>query len=163
MSSLRYLPVGADELDSLVRLMAAFEAELAAIGGYEDGFDPIAAKAKLQRHGFGPGRLFDALLITEEGDALGYALYSIGFRAEGLQPTLFLSDIFVLAPHRSRGLGELLMRHLAGIAHARNVESLTWTVWRKNPAAIKFYKRLGAQAREEDLPMSLPVTDLLGD
>lgn len=159
--AISFVRVGRDDLDSLVDLMTRFEADMASIDGYENQFDPAAARAKLERHGFGKETLFEATLVLDAGQPRGYALYSLGFRAEGMRPTLFLSDLFVLAEHRSTGLGEALMRHLADMARQRGIETLTWSVWRKNPAAIKFYRRLGATGQEEDLPMSLSVADLL--
>ena len=46
---------------------------------------------------------------------------------------------------RSRGVGHLLLAHVANIAAARGCQSMNWAVLPWNEPAIRFYRRLGAE------------------
>ena len=44
--------------------------------------------------------------------------------------------------HQRRGIGTLLMRHLAAVARKQECSRIEWTTDRDNAAAQKFYERL---------------------
>ncbi len=100
----------------------------------------------LRRDGFGARPLFEAFLAELDGDVVGLAsCYHTYSTWEG--PTLFVLDLFVLAEHRHRGIGSLLLRRMAHEAHARGCRRLHWEVLKSNVSAIHFYQhKVGTRA-----------------
>jgi GNAT superfamily N-acetyltransferase len=72
------------------------------------------------------------------------ALASLAVHLPGpmLKGALFLKDIFVVEAWRGRGVGERMMRFLAGHCLARGYGRLDWTT--EDPRAVRFYEALGA-------------------
>jgi GNAT superfamily N-acetyltransferase len=60
------------------------------------------------------------------------------------RPGLFLEDLFVRAPFRSRGIGSALLRSVAATARREHCYGVRWEVLDWNQPAIEFYKKLGA-------------------
>jgi GNAT superfamily N-acetyltransferase len=55
-----------------------------------------------------------------------------------------LEDLFVRPEHRGAGIGQALIRSLAGIAADRGCGRFEWAVLDWNKPAIRFYESLGA-------------------
>lgn len=66
------------------------------------------------------------------------------------RPGLWMEDLFVLAGHRSRGIGRALLRALAKEALGRGCCKLEWSLQTRNVRGIVFYDRKGALVREEN-------------
>jgi GNAT superfamily N-acetyltransferase len=149
-----------DDMAAVATMAGKFHAWLAALDGSDPCFDAEATAAKLVRCGFGQRPLFSALIAEAKGEAggeaVGYALYNIGFWADSLQGMVLLSDLYVRGAWRSRGVGKALMDRLAEIGRG-GCEIVLWTVWTKNEAARRFYERLGAQAIDDERLMTWPI------
>jgi GNAT superfamily N-acetyltransferase len=104
----------------------------------------VITEADLVRDGFGQQPKFRALIAEWDGQAAGYALF-FGFYStwEG-RPGLFLEDLFVREPFRSKGIGRALLATVAGTAQRENCYGMRWEVLDWNQPAMDFYKRLGA-------------------
>jgi len=146
------------DMAAVAVLAGEFHAFLAAIDGSDPAFDVNGTRAKLERCGFGPEPLFACLIAESDGEAVGYAIYSIGFWADSLQGMVLLTDLFVRAAWRSRGIGKELMECLAEIGRERGCEIVVWTVWTKNDPAKRFYARIGAKAIDDERLMAWPIT-----
>ena len=72
---------------------------------------------------------------------------------------MFVDNLFVAEPYRSRGIGLALFRHIARIAVEKQYSVVQWDVNRLNARAIEFYRRLGAKPVSNDLFME----ELRGD
>lgn len=77
--------------------------------------------------------------------AVGYALFFENYASFRGQRGLYLEDLYVTQEARGQSVGEMLMRHLAGIAKERGAERIDWLVLVDNAPAIKFYEKLGAK------------------
>lgn len=143
-------PANRQDMPAVAAMAGEFHALLAAMDGSDPAFDVEAAEAKLTRSGFGPEPLFSGLIAEIDGEAVGYAIYNIGFWADGFQGMVLLTDLFVKEAWRSRGLGQQLMDRLAEIGKDRGCEIVMWTVWNKNPSARRFYERLGAKTIDDE-------------
>ena len=86
-----------------------------------------------------------ALLVEEDGTAIGFALYGFRYSSFAGQPSLWLEDLYVDESHRNKGAGALLMALLAQLAQHRNCTHLGWTADARNIAGVRFYQRLGAE------------------
>tara|TARA_B100000780_G_C21068271_1_gene429702 strand:- start:186 stop:410 length:225 start_codon:yes stop_codon:yes gene_type:complete len=53
--------------------------------------------------------------------------------------------LYVCAEHRGLGAGEVILKHLAQLALAKQCVRFEWRVLKWNDPAIKFYQSIGAQ------------------
>jgi ribosomal protein S18 acetylase RimI-like enzyme len=63
---------------------------------------------------------------------------------------MYLEDIYVRESARGLGVGESLIRQVAGIAVEQRCPRLEWIVLDWNESAIGFYRRLGAMPEPKD-------------
>ena len=82
-------------------------------------------------------------LSTAPPTPIGCAICQIGFSTFLAKPTLNLHDLFVLASHRDRGVGGMLMQSLHRAAEELGCGKVTLEVNRTNEAGQRFYRRLG--------------------
>lgn len=154
-------PAKRQDMAAVAAMAGEFHGFLAAIDDSDPSFDVAAAAAKLERCGFGRKLLFSALIAEAGadvgGEAVGYALYNIGFWADGLQGMVLLTDLYVREAWRSRGVGKALMDRLAEIGRDEGCELVVWTVWTENDQARRFYERLGAEAIDDERLMKWPI------
>ncbi len=108
-----------------------------------------ATEALLLEHGFGPRRVYEAILAERDGRALGFALYFYSFSTFKARPTLYLEDLFVVPAERRGGIGSRLLTRLAEIALERKCGRMEWSVLDWNTPARDLYFKLGAKAMEE--------------
>jgi GNAT superfamily N-acetyltransferase len=107
-----------------------------------------ATEALLREHGFGPRRIFEAILAERDGQALGFALYFFTFSTFTGRPTLYLEDLFVVPEERRNGIGSRLLTRLAQIAVERKCGRMEWSVLDWNTPARDLYVKLGAKAMD---------------
>lgn len=108
-----------------------------------------ATEALLHENGFGPRRVFQAILAERDGRAVGFALYFFTFSTFTGRPTLYLEDLFVVPDERRGGIGSRLLARLAQIAMERRCGRMEWSVLDWNTPARDLYFKLGARAMEE--------------
>jgi GNAT superfamily N-acetyltransferase len=145
------------DMAAVAAMAGELYALLALLDDSDPTFDVAGTQAKLERAGFGPNPLFSSLIAEVDGEPIGYAIYNIGFWADSFMGMVLLSDLFVRDGWRSRGIGAQIMNRLAAIGKERDCGTVMWTVWTKNPAAQRFYERLGAVPMEDELLMEWPI------
>jgi ribosomal protein S18 acetylase RimI-like enzyme len=89
------------------------------------------------------------LLAFEGEDLLGFASFSPLFPGLGLDPQLYMKDLYVAATARGRGVARALMGALARIARARGCVRIDWTTDCDNLPARAAYEALGAALLDE--------------
>jgi GNAT superfamily N-acetyltransferase len=104
----------------------------------------VATEEKLKATLFGPRPVAEVLIAEWEGRPAGFALFFHSYSTFLAKPGIYLEDLFVRNEYRSRGIGEALLKHLAGIAKERSCGRLEWSVLDWNERALKFYRGLGA-------------------
>ncbi len=137
-------------LKALVNEMEAwlsrFDAEPAPV--HAARADPLEALA------FGPDRLCEILVAEHDDEIAGYLIYYFGiWIGSDIARCLYVADIFVRELHQRRGIGRAMMEHARQIARQRGARNLFWTVWRENPVGQAFYRKLGAEAFDEEIMM----------
>lgn len=145
------------DMAAVAAMAGEFHAFLAALGEGDPSFDVEATTAKLVRCGFGRTPLFSALIAEAGGEAVGYALYNIGFWADSLKGMVLLTDLFVREAWRTRGVGKALMGRLAETGRDEGCELILWTVWTKNERAKRFYEGLGAEVIDDEQLMKMSI------
>lgn len=92
-------------------------------------------------------------LLVAERDRRPIAFLAYHFGVWEIYPALYVAGLFVTKSARGTGIGHALMMAAQRLAAGRGAQRITWTVWRKNKSAIKFYERLGAVQNDEDVAM----------
>lgn len=118
-----------------VRDLAAFEREA----------DQVAAtEADLAEALFGERPAAEAAIAEAGGEPLGFALFFATFSTWTGRRGLYLEDLYVAPAARGRGVGTVLLRHLAALALDRGCARFEWSVLDWNAEAIAFYRAMGA-------------------
>jgi ribosomal protein S18 acetylase RimI-like enzyme len=101
------------------------------------------------------------IVVARDGpEVAGFATVSILYPAPGFKGQLFMKDLYVCSAWRGRGIGELVMRFLAGYALRKGCVRLDWTTENTNSGAIAFYERLGASKVQEKVYFRLTVPEM---
>jgi GNAT superfamily N-acetyltransferase len=98
---------------------------------------------------FGDRPYAEVVLAEDDGRPVGFALFFHNFSTFLGRPGIYLEDLFVLPEQRGRGIGRMLLAHLARLAVERGCGRLEWAVLDWNRNAIKFYERLGARPNSD--------------
>ena len=140
-----------------IQIRAADPADTATIlrfvrelADYERASDKVVAtEALLADALFGDQPAAYALIAEIDGVAQGMALYFFNFSTWTGWRGLYLEDLYVAPAARGRGLGGLLLSHLAAVALDRGCARFEWAVLDWNAPAIAFYRSKGAVPMEE--------------
>jgi GNAT superfamily N-acetyltransferase len=100
-------------------------------------------EAELVRDGWGPSPLFRVVLAEVGGAAVGFALFFHTYSTwQG--KCVYLEDLYVAEAARGAGVGTLLLKTVAAIAHGEGCKRFNWQALDWNTPALDFYKALGA-------------------
>lgn len=133
-------PADVPTILALVRELAAFEREPDAV----EATEPMLAQAL-----FGEPPAAEAVVAEEDGATVGFALFFHNFSTWTGRRGLYLEDLYVTPPARGRGVGKMLLRHLAALAVERGCARFEWSVLDWNADAIAFYRSVGAVGMDE--------------
>jgi GNAT superfamily N-acetyltransferase len=87
---------------------------------------------------------FHCLIAEEGGELVGFLVYYLVPFTYRAKPNLIIKELYIAQPHRSRGVGKLLMKVVASEAVRTGCGMIKWWVAKWNERGIKFYQRLGA-------------------
>ena len=130
-----------------VGVIMGFIKELAEYEGL--AHEVVADEVSLERSLFGEHPVAEALIAEFETTPIGFALYFPTFSTFVGRPGLYLEDLYVRPNMRGKGVGTLLLQHVARLARGRGCGRLEWSVLNWNQPAIRFYEALGARAMDD--------------
>ena len=104
---------------------------------------------------FGPNPSAEVLLVYDDVEPVGFAVYFFSYSTFMGRPKLYLEDLFVRPEARGNGFGRRLLGYLARVAVERGCGRMEWAVLDWNEPAIGFYKQLGAEAMDDWTVFSL--------
>ena len=107
-----------------------------------------ATEAGLREALFGPRPAAEAVIGYAGDEAVGFALFFHNFSTFLGRRGLYLEDLFVKPAWRGRGLGRMLLTHVARVAVDRGCGRLEWAVLDWNETALRLYRRAGARAMD---------------
>lgn len=125
---------------SLIKELAAYE---------KLSHEVVASEDALRETLFGPHPAAEVVIAYAGDEPAGFALFFQTFSTFLGRPGLYLEDLFVMPRWRSRGLGRLLLAHLARIAVDRGYGRMEWSVLNWNETALRVYRAVGAKPMDE--------------
>jgi GNAT superfamily N-acetyltransferase len=109
----------------------------------------VTDEDQLRQSLFGERHVAEVVIASYDGEPAGFALFFHNFSTFLGRSGIYLEDLFVIPAFRGHGIGKTLLSYLARLAVERGCGRLEWWVLDWNEPAIRFYKRLGAQAMDE--------------
>ncbi|MDQ3799149.1 MAG: GNAT family N-acetyltransferase [Acidobacteriota bacterium] len=100
---------------------------------------------------FGETKIAEAIIVFSEEEApVAYAIFYPNFASFRGQRGMYLEDIYIKQEFRGRGVGEMMLRHIARTAKERGFERIDFLVLEWNAPAVGFYEKLGATRDAEE-------------
>ena len=109
----------------------------------------VASEAILRESLFGKQPKAEVVIARFGDEPAGIAVFFHNFSTFAGRAGIYLEDLFVEPKFRRHGIGKALLAHLAKLTKERNCARLEWAVLDWNAPAIKFYKKLGAEAMDD--------------
>ena len=139
--------------DESLKIRPATEADvelliefIRALAEYEKLLNEVVATEEIVLESlFGEQPSAETLIGEWEGEPVAFAVYFENFSTFMGRSGLYLEDLFVKPEYRQRGIGKLMLKHLAKIAVDRGCPRFEWVALDWNESAIKFYEGLGAK------------------
>ena len=126
-----------------VPLLFALLNESAAEQGFPD--EVVVTEADLREDGFGATPRFHVTFAEVHGEPAGIALWFYMYSTWVSRLGLYLEDLYVRPEFRGKGVGTLLLTHLANVAVENGCRRMTWLVHASNEPAIRLYEKFGAR------------------
>ena len=132
--------------DDVPRLLALIH----GMAEYEHLTHLVTATEKALRASlFGDPPAAEALLGFADDEPAGYAVYFHTYSTFLAGRSMYLEDLYVSPEIRRRGLGTLILRHVAAIAVERGCVRFDWMALDWNTDSHRFYESLGAEMLPE--------------
>jgi GNAT superfamily N-acetyltransferase len=143
MASIRIVPAQTADVPVILQMIKA-------LAEYEQlTHEVTATEDDLRQSLFGPRPAGEVVLAYAGEVPVGFALFFHNFSTFLGRHGLYLEDLFVVPEWRGKGVGKILLAHVAAIAESRNCGRMEWTVLDWNESAIAFYRRMGAHVLDE--------------
>ncbi len=91
------------------------------------------------------------ILVAKNDRIVGFAAFSGIFPGPGLQPGLFLKELFVSKSQRRNGIGKQLIKALGALCLERGFSRIDWTADCNDAQLLDFYDSLGASRMQDKL------------
>jgi GNAT superfamily N-acetyltransferase len=109
----------------------------------------VATEADFAESLFGPQPKAHALIVEQDGQPAGFAIYFYNYSTFLGRPGIYVEDVFIRPEFRRGGFGRAIFKYLAQKAVAENCGRMEWWVLDWNEPAIRFYAGLGAVPMDE--------------
>lgn len=105
----------------------------------------VADAASVGANLFGERPAAEVVLAFIGDEAAGFALFFENYSTHLSRRGMHLEDLYVREHLRGKGIGKLLLAHLASVAVERGYGRMEWAVLRWNDSAIGVYDAIGAE------------------
>ncbi|MEE1221052.1 MAG: GNAT family N-acetyltransferase [Bacteroidales bacterium] len=116
---------------------------------YEKESDAVEATIEILEESIFEKQQAKVVLLEEDGQSVGFALYFFNFSTWRGKAGLYLEDLFVRPQYRGKGYGKMLLSYLANQAVEQGCQRFEWIVLDWNKPSIDFYKAMGAKPLDE--------------
>ncbi|MBB4348195.1 GNAT family N-acetyltransferase [Aliirhizobium cellulosilyticum] len=93
----------------------------------------------------------EILVAEREESVIALCAFSAIYPGPGLNPGIFLKELYVGRTSRGLGVGRSLMRELAALAGRRGLSRIDWTADAQDDRLLAFYDEIGGVAKPEKL------------
>jgi GNAT superfamily N-acetyltransferase len=129
-----------EDIPKLLPLMR----ELAVFEKYDQAF--AITEEVLREQGFRRSPPdFHCLVAEENNELTGFLVYYFVPFTYRAKPNVIIKELYVAEGHRSKRIGELLMKEVAQEAKRADCGMIKWWVAKWNERGMRFYERLGAK------------------
>lgn len=146
-------PAQADDCEAMILMIRA----LAEYQGVSDRVQTSAAA--LQRDGFGPHPMFEALIAERRSEYVGLAIFQPVYASWEASAVLQITDLFVAEVARGTGVGFRLALEVARIARQRDCAGLQLNMVHANPSRTSL-DRIGFVHQDDLLHYRLDAAGL---
>ncbi|KPL66818.1 hypothetical protein SZ64_01100 [Erythrobacter sp. SG61-1L] len=122
--------------------------ELAASIGKPGGIK--GSVANIERFGFGPSRLFEALIASQSGVDVGLLLFFPEYSSWRGRPGIYVQDLYVIESARGAGVARALLSEVAQRCEEMEGTYLRLSASADNIAAQHFYLKAGFAPSDEE-------------
>ena len=119
-----------------------------------------ASVEEIQKNIFDEKRA-EVIFVRRDGEPVGFAVYFYSFSTFLARPTLHLEDFFVEDRERGKGIGKMVLKHLARTAIENNCLRFEWNCLEWNKPSIRFYEKLGAKPLRGWIPFRMDGKELV--
>ena len=120
------------------------------LADFEKAADQVETSIEqLEKTVFGPDAVVDALICEENGEPVAFALWYYTFSTWQGRPGIYLEDLYVTPAARGRGIGTMILKHIANFALENGYGRFEWSVLDWNTPAIRTYDGTGARPQSE--------------
>ncbi len=119
------------------------------LASYEKKIDEVTATESDLHDVLFNQKIVDAIIAELDGEAVGFAVFFHNFSTFIGKPGIYIEDMYVNPEARGKGVGKAIFSYIAGYALKRKCCRLEWSVLHWNEPSIDFYKRLGAEPKDE--------------
>ncbi|TKX29392.1 N-acetyltransferase [Campylobacter sp. MIT 12-8780] len=127
-----------EDLDEILEMVK----ELAE---YENMLDELVCTKKDYEESFFKDNYAKALILREQGKAVGYAMYFYTFSSFLGRGGMYLEDLYIKKEFRKKGYAKAVFNYLANICKEKGLKRLEWVCLHDNELGINFYTRLNAE------------------
>ena len=99
---------------------------------------------------FGKDAVVEGLIAFDGKTPAAYSLFYPNFSSFRGERGIHLDDIYIKTDYRKNGVGEAMLKKIAGIASSRGFERIDFNVLEWNAPAIRFYEKHGAVFNAEE-------------
>lgn len=157
-------PVIRKAIESDIPKLLPLMRELAVFEKYDKAFG--ITEEVLREQGFRRSPPdFECFVAEENNELVGMAVYYFVPFTYRAKPNLVIKELYVAESHRSKGIGEQLMKAVAKEAMRAGCGTIKWWVAKWNEGSMRFYERLGAKIDPDwhEFQMSEEVFRELGE
>lgn len=139
-----------DDGDAIVTMLSHLVDEI----GSKDHF--FTTPEAIIQYGFGEKPLFQCLVAGREQPDLGLILFFPIFSTNRGKPGIYVQDLWISRKARGEGLGRRMLTKVINHGSTQwDASYLSLTVYPDNLKAMEFYRKLGFDTHEHDVPMAL--------
>lgn len=147
MSTHTIRPARRDDAEGILACLQALSAQ--------DDAEHAALAGDYLRHGFGPNRIFQTVVVAAGARIDGVAVFFPTFSTQRGRPGVYVQDLYLAPPLRGQGFGRRLLAAVRSQAAGWGADHLLLMVARSNQDGAGFYDRLGFRPLDRYAPLLL--------
>ena len=94
-------------------------------------------------------KIAESIIGEYKGKPAGFAVFFHNFSTFQGKPGIYIEDLYIDEAARRKGLGKSMFKYIARIALERGCGTLEWSVLKWNLSSIEFYRKMGAEIKDE--------------